>query len=64
MLELPRRGEVEIGDCYRLPGSSLQEAYVGESGPHDNKGLGLSGRRRDLQATARKEVVTPGNSYT
>lgn len=62
-MELPRRGEVEIGDNYMLPGSSLQEAYVGDCGPHDNQGLGLSGRRRGLQARARREVATPGYSY-
>lgn len=44
MVELPRRGEVvvEIGDSYRLPGSNLQEAYVGgwggEAGPDNPLG--------------------------
>lgn len=60
MLELPRRGEVEIGDSYRLPGSSLQEVYAEEN---DNQGLGLSLRRRSLQARARREVDAPGYSY-
>lgn len=63
MLELRRRNEVEIGESYRLPGSSLQEAYMGESGPHDYQGLGLSGRKRDLQTRGRREVDRPGYSY-
>lgn len=60
-MELLRRGEVEIGDSYRLPGSSLQEVYVEEN---DNQRLGLNvRRRRGLQARARREVNTPGYSY-